>query len=549
MKGLEIRALGGWEPGGEPLSFDGPGLVRAAHRLRDTAHVVRDGVSGGVGVGFGGRMVSSDVPVSAGQQPLVASLPPLYPEWLGDRSFCETHSIRFPYVSGAMANGIATTRLVIAMARSGMLGFFGAAGLSLEQIEAAVTELETTLSPDGLTWGSNLIHSPQEPDLEAGVVDLYLRRGVRRVSASAYMALTAPVVRYSASGLSRGPDGAIVRANHLFAKISRPEVARRFLAPAPAEILDGLVAAGQLTAAEAALAREVPVAEDLIVESDSGGHTDRQPLGALFPTIATERDAAMVTHSYTRPIRLGAAGGLGTPASLAAAFGLGAAFVLTGSVNQAAVESGLSEAGRVMLAGAELADVMMAPAADMFEMGVKVQVLKRGTLFAVRGAKLYEAYSRYGGLDEIPEETRGRLERDVFQAPLSQIWDETRAYWADRDPREVARADGDPKHQMALCFRAYLGLASRWAIAGNEDRRADYQIWCGPAMGAFNDWARGTFLEDPNERSVVQIALNLLEGAAVLTRAHQLRSYGAPMPAAAFQFVPRRLALEAGASS
>jgi hypothetical protein len=68
-------------------------------------------------------------------------------------------------------------------------------------------------------------------------------------------------------------------------------------------------------------------------------------------------------------------------------------------------------------------------------------------------------------------------------------------------------------------------------------------------MGAFNAWARGTFLEDPNERSVVQIALNLLEGAAVLTRAHQLRSYGAPMPAAAFNFVPRRLALEAGAPS
>jgi PfaD family protein len=502
-----------------------------------------------VGVAFGGRVVPSGGAPGVGEQPLLASLPPLYPEWLGDRSFCETHGIRFPYVSGAMANGIATTRLVIAMSRSGMLSFFGAAGLSLEQIEAAVTELETTLSPAGLTWGSNLIHSPQEPDLEAGVVDLYLRRGVRRVSASAYMALTAPVVRYSASGLRRGPGGEIVRTNHLFAKISRPEVARRFLSPAPPEILDRLVAAGQLTAEEAVLAREVPVAEDLIVESDSGGHTDRQPLGALFPTIAAERDAAMETHGYTRPIRLGAAGGLGTPASLAAAFGLGAAFVLTGSVNQASLESGLSEAGRVMLAGAELADVMMAPAADMFEMGVKVQVLKRGTLFAVRGAKLYEAYSRYGGLDEIPSETRSRLERDVFQAPLSQIWEETRAYWADRDPREVERAEREPKHQMALCFRAYLGLASRWAIAGNEDRRADYQIWCGPAMGAFNAWARGTFLEDPGQRSVVQIALNLLEGAAVLTRAHQLRSYGVPMPAAAFNFVPRRLALEAGAPS
>jgi hypothetical protein len=41
---------------------------------------------------------------------------------------------------------------------------------------------------------------------------------------------------------------------------------------------------------------------------------------------------------------------------------------------------------------------------------------------------------------------------------------------------------------------------------------------------------------------VVQIALNLLEGAAVVTRAQQLRSYGVPVPAGGFQFVPRQLA-------
>jgi hypothetical protein len=39
----------------------------------------------------------------------------------------------------------------------------------------------------------------------------------------------------------------------------------------------------------------------------------------------------------------------------------------------------------------------------------------------------------------------------------------------------------------------------------------------------------------------VSITLNLLEGAAVVTRAHQLRTYGAPVPAAAFDFRPRPL--------
>jgi hypothetical protein len=78
-------------------------------------------------------------------------------------------------------------------------------------------------------------------------------------------------------------------------------------------------------------------------------------------------------------------------------------------------------------------------------------------------------------------------------------------------------------------------------VVGESRRRLDYQIWCGPAMGAFNDWVRGSFLEAQANRSVVQIALNLLEGAAVIARAQQLRAAGVAMPAAAFSFTPRLL--------
>ena len=74
---------------------------------------------------------------------------------------------------------------------------------------------------------------------------------------------------------------------------------------------------------------------------------------------------------------------------------MGAAYVVTGSVNQACVESGASEHTKNLLAHADMADVMMAPAADMFEMGVKVQVLKKGTLFPMRAQKLYELYHRF----------------------------------------------------------------------------------------------------------------------------------------------------------
>ena len=312
------------------------------------------------------------------------------------------------------------------------------------------------------------------------------------------MALTPAVVRYAATGLTTDPAGTTRRKNHLFAKISREEVAIRFLEPPPAEILRTLVERGQLTAAEARLADALPLAEDLTAEADSGGHTDNRPLTALLPAILRLRDRVVAERGYRQAVRVGAGGGLGTPSSVAAAFALGASYVVTGSVNQACVESGLHESGRALLAEAGIADVIMAPAADMFELGVTVQVLRRGTMFAVRAKKLYELYRSYPSLESIPAAEREKVETQLLRATFAEAWESTRAFWAARDPREVARAEADPRHRMALVFRSYLGLSSRWAIAGEPDRGADFQIWCGPAMGAFNSWVRGSFLEKPD---------------------------------------------------
>lgn len=531
---MTLPTIGSWQSQTSPPSFDAAGLLSSVARVREPAHVVIQ--DDAIGIAIGGGIASA----GAGW-PLLASLPPLYPEWLGDRSFGEAHGVRFPYCSGAMANGIATTELVIAMARAGFLGFFGAAGLSLPRIEAAVDELVNTLG-DAPGWGCNLIHAPHEPDLEFATADLYIRRGVKRISAAAFLALTPTVVRFALTGLHQTPDGRIHRDRYVFAKISRPETARAFLQPAPRPMVDKLLAEGLITAEEARLAAFVPVAEDLIVESDSGGHTDNRPLTALFPTLLSLRDAIAAEQGYSRPIRLGAAGGMGTPSAVAAAYALGAAFVLTGSVNQGCVESGLDAAGRAMLAEADLADVIMAPAADMFEMGVEVQVLRRGTMFGVRAKKLYELYRGHARWEDIPAAEQAKVEKTMLRGTFAEAWASTAAFWQGRDPREIEKAEADPKHKMALVFRSYLGQSSRWAIQGVGDRRSDFQIWCGPAMGAFNQWAKGSFLEDPNNRTVVQVARNLMEGAAVVTRAQQLRSYGAPVPAAAFDFRPRPLA-------
>jgi len=519
------------------VDFSPDALTLAAARFRERVHVLRSRTTGAVGVCF-----DDDGPWALeASHALIASLPPVYPEWLGSAAFLRTHAVRFPYVTGAMAHGIATRHLVVAVARAESLAFFGAAGLAPSDVEANVVGIQEDLEGSGATWGSDLIHTPHDPSIEERLIDIYLARGVRRVSASAFMRLTPAVVRYACTGLTLGPDGSVHRVNHLFAKLSRSEMAQLFMSPAPQEVVAALVDRGALTAAEAELASRVPVAEDITFEADSGGHTDNRPLTAMLPTLAALRDEIQAKHGYAEPPRIGAAGGIGTPSAVAAAFALGAAYVMTGSINQSTVEAGTSDLAKQMLAGAEPTDVAMCPSPDMFEMGVKVQVLKRGTLFASRSTLLRELYRVHGGIDEIPKETVDRIEREIFQRPLTEVWAETRAYFESRLPGEVERAERDPKHKMALVFRWYVGLGSHWAITGVPERKMDYQIWCGPAMGAFNRWVRGSFLAELEHRTVSQVALNLLEGAAVFTRAQQLRSIGLPVPDAAFNYSPRFL--------
>jgi PfaD family protein len=425
-----------------------------------------------------------------------------------------------------MAKGISSTTMVEELGKAGMLGFFGAAGLPFATVEAAVDRLAAAQFPCGF----NLIHSPHEPDLEKALADLYVSKGVRLVEASAFLALTLPLVRYRVHGIHRTADGTICCPNRIIAKVSREELAEKFFSPPPDKFLQQLVAEGAITAEQAELAALIPLAQEVTAEADSGGHTDNRPALALFPTIQSVAVRMQAKYGYAVKLRAGLAGGIATPAAAAAAFAMGAAYIMTGSVNQACIESGTSDEVRRMLAETRQADVCMAPAADMFEMGVTVQVLKRGSMFPMRAAKLYELYRSCAGLDDIPAAERDKIEKTFFQAPLEQIWQNTRSYFLDRDPRQVERAERDPKHLMALVFRWYLGQAAHWAKDGQSDRRIDYQVWCGPAMGAFNEWVSGSFLQAPEQRTVATVARNILYGAAFLTRANILRYQGISLP-------------------
>jgi hypothetical protein len=74
-------------------------------------------------------------------------------------------------------------------------------------------------------------------------------------------------------------------------------------------------------------------------------------------------------------------------------------------------------------------------------------------------------------------------------------------------------------------------MTSRWARTGEEDRKRDFQVWCGPAMGAFNEWVAGSPLASVQARTVVGVAHALMHGAAALTRVHLARAQQVPLPA------------------
>jgi len=522
-----------WEGPAASIAFDAAGIKEKLLALDQPCYFVGDATR--IGVTNAGQLRCSTGHEMKPEQLLLA-VPPLPPQRLGDPAFLAAHGARYPYMTGSMAHAISGEDLVIALGKAGILASFGAGGLAPARVETAIRRIQAAL-PQG-PYAFNLLHSPGEPALEEHTVNLYLKYGVTTVEAAAFIALTPAIVRYRVAGLGLDAAGQIEIQNRVMAKVSRREVATRFLQPPPAKIIRQLREQNLITELQATLAEKIPMADDITVEADSGGHTDNRPLVCILPSIIALRDELQEQYDYPQPVRIGAAGGIGTPSAVLGAFMMGAAYVMTGSVNHACVEAGASQHTKKLLSQAATTDVMMAPAADMFEMGVQVQVLKRGTLFPMRARKLFELYKTYASLEDIPAAEREKLEQRTFQRSLESVWEECVAFFGERDPAQLAKAARDPRRKMALIFRWYLGRAAYWSITGEKGREADYQIWCGPAMGAFNDWTRGSYLAEPGNRHVADVAQQLLTGAAFLYRLQSLKLAGLQIPAYYRQYRP-----------
>lgn len=431
---------------------------------------------------------------------------------LGDEEFKKDYNLRYAYVTGGMYRGVASKEMIVRMGNAGMMGFFGTGGLAMEQIESAIIYIQRELK-DGQSYGMNLVHNLENRQKEENTIALFLKYGVHLVEAAAYMGITLPLIKYRVKGLRRNNDGTIHIANRIMAKVSRPEVAEAFLSPAPQRLVEKLLQENLITQEEAEMLKEIAMTDELTVEADSGGHTDGGVAYALMPTMIKLRDDMMKKYKYSKKIRIGAAGGIGTPEAAAAAFILGADYLLTGSINQCTVEAGTSDAAKNLLQQINVQDTEYAPAGDMLELGAKVQVLKRGVFFSARANKLYQLYRQVNSLDEIDEKTKVTIQDRYFRKSFDQVYEEVKSYYPSR---EIERAERDPKHKMAMVFKWYFSMSSSLAIKGDTNRTVDFQIQCGPALGAFNQWVKGTDLENWRNRYSDKIAEKIMNESAIL---------------------------------
>ena len=556
MTNKKQNYLGLWSQGKTPCVQDFQEIKDLLMQISKPLYVLD--INGKTQIGFGGNAFlgkNAEQKIKSSKtktHKIKAYIPEISIENLGNSEFKKRHLIKYPYIAGAMANGISSVKMVKKMAENKMLGFFGSGGLLINEVEDAIIQLKQELIKPNpvksdikeninyLPFGFNLIHSYGDPELEMAVINLYLKHKIRLISAAAFMRITPGLVLYRLKGIYRDSNNKIITPNKIIGKVSRIEVAKQFFSPAPEKIVQILFQKKLITETEAELSKFIPMAQDITAEADSGGHTDNRPSLTVFPIMQAVKHEFNKKYKYQEPLCVGFAGGIATPESSAACFQMGGDYILTGSINQSCIEAGTSEHVRKILAQAKQADVAMAPSADMFEIGAKVQVLKQGTMFPLKAQKLYKLYKTYNSFNEIDEKIKKEIETKIFQKSFQEKWEETKDFFKTRNIKEIEKAENDPKHKMALLFRSYLGLSSKWALQGNEKRKMDYQIWCGPSMGAFNYWVKNSFLESHENRKVAEIGLNLLFGACFYNRAYWLKTQNIDLPVNLLKFKPMK---------
>ncbi|MCP5005585.1 MAG: hypothetical protein GY941_16865, partial [Planctomycetes bacterium] len=197
-----------------------------------------------------------------------------------------------------------------------------------------------------------------------------------------------------------------------------------------------------------AVSQYIPMVDDLAIEADSGGHTDQGVAFSLVPALISLRNQMAQEYQYQERILVGCGGGIGTPQAVISAYQLGAEFIFTGSINQCTVESGAHPVVKDLLSTVSIHDLTLAPAGDMFELGAKVQVVKKETEFPKRANKLYQLFTQYVSLEAIPPSIKKELETEYFKLSLEEVWKEISEYKQKKNPEQLQEAEENERLRL-----------------------------------------------------------------------------------------------------
>ncbi len=438
---------------------------------------------------------------------------------LGAAGFRETYGTRYAYVGGAMMHAVASAKQVVAFAKAGMLGIYGADGIAAEEVAADLRRIRAAIGDK--TFGVSLMADWAQPERDMERVRQYLREDVRLLEVSGFVTASPALVLFRLKGLSADAQGRPVPRNRILARVTRPGAALLFLQPAPEAVVEKLRALDQITPEEARLARQLPLADDVCAQADGSGPSDGGNLLSLLPSVCRLRDEQQQSLRLAQKVRVGASGSLGTPEAMAAAFMLGADFVLAAAIHQCSPEAGTSDMVKEMLQSIDVADTDRAPSGELFEQNGQIQVLRKGVFFPARANKLHSLWRHHAALDEIDTTTRRQIEEKMLGQSFEQAWADLQRNHGARETAVLDRAMRDPKAKMALIFRTYFATSVRSALAGDAAQRVNFQVHCSSGLGALNLWLGNVPWQ---QRGVAEIAGRLMEETAALlqTRGGQL---------------------------
>ena len=192
------------------------------------------------------------------------------------------------------------------------------------------------------------------------------------------------------------------------------------------------------------------MADDICAQADGGGPSDGGNLLSLLPAICDLRDRQQAAYPACGrgPCR-GRWHTSARRAPVAAAFLLGADFVLAASIHHCSAEAGTSDLVKEMLQGIEVGDTDHAPSGHLFEQGGLMQLLRKGVFFPARARKLHSLWQHHPSLDSIDAATRRQIEEKFLGRSFDESWGRITHRAAEAGgSAEIERASHDPKAKM-----------------------------------------------------------------------------------------------------